>query len=63
MSIHMLKRTDRHIERRNRSRYACAFPNNCHWWNGALLMIAGECAAAFQMDCSKTETEDDGSVQ
>lgn len=26
-------------------------------------MIGGECAAAFQMNCSKTETEDDGSVQ
>lgn len=38
----------------------CVFPNNYEWWNGALLMIGGECAAAFQMDCSKTK--DDGSV-
>ncbi len=41
----------------------CVFSNNWEWMNGALLMIGGECAVAFQMDGAKTETEDDGSVQ
>lgn len=41
----------------------CVFPNSYERMTGALLMIGGECAAAFQMDGGKTETEDDGSVQ